>query len=177
MKTSPATLVGLLVLGWLLLRARHADAEEVPFAETKRRVLELFGAKGYPPREAEAAIRIESGWRPHAVEPHTHAVGLLQFLPSHLSALGFMGGWQAYARLSSAEQLPYIERFLRRAPRGSGIPGDTYVLMAAPRFVGSPADTIVYPVGSRAWQQNPGWHAKDEPVTVESLRRVLLSRM
>lgn len=169
---------GVGVVLWLVRRATHTDAAEVPLAQVRKDLFEVFAARGWPQAEVDRVIRIESGWRPGAVNSETHAVGLTQFLPSYLPRLGFLAGWQTYARLSAAEQIPYIKRWLARSPRGSGIPGDTYVLFAAPKFVGMPGDTIAYPVNSPGWKANPLWREPgDGPVTVAALRKVLLSRM
>jgi hypothetical protein len=44
------------------------------------------------------------------------------------------------------------------------------VLQAAPSYAGRSGNSVIYPVGSPAWQQNPGWRsAGGGPITVDSV--------
>lgn len=166
----------LLFVAYLLLG--KATPRVAPKGSGKELVLSAFESHGWPRDEANAVVRIESGWKPSAIHPTSHAVGLIQFLPSILPGVGWKRGYRAFSRLSAAQQAPYISRFLDRAPRGSGIPGDTYVLTAAPGFVGKPDETVVYDVGTPGWRANPGWRESPElPVTAGGLRRFLLSHL
>lgn len=93
-----------------------------------------------------AVMRFESGLRPGAINPVTHAVGLIQFLP-HTAAdlLGLPPGLpgrdrQAVETLSSMsadEQLDLVEAYLEKALGGrpAGL-RDTYMAVLYPAAVG-----------------------------------------
>lgn len=65
------------------------------------------------PRDLLAVMMNESAITPWAHNANGDAVGLIQFMPPILRGLGFLGGWQAFAKLSAAEQLPFVARYLR----------------------------------------------------------------
>lgn len=141
-------------------------------------VLDVFEARGYPRAEANKVVSVESGWRPGAINRARDgtilAVGLIQFIPSTLKRLGYQGTPESFARLSATAQLPWIDKFLAGQKRWR-VPGDTYLTLAAPDFVGAPDETIVYDVGTRAWELNPGLRsANNGPITAGSIRAVIL---
>jgi hypothetical protein len=141
-------------------------------------VLSALADLGFPRAELDAAIRIESVWNPAAVNPATHAVGLIQFMPSTLRALGFPGTWQDFAKLGALEQIPWIRAYLSRWKWR--VPGDTYLALAYPAALGEPDDKIIAVEGdgSLIWEQNPLWRSPGGgPVTAGSIRALLLNRM
>lgn len=173
MKWYEATAIGVVL--YLLYRGARTGMN-MSDPQAKKEILDAFEARGFARDEASKTIQIESGWRPSARNKASGAVGLIQFMPADLRGLGWSAPAADFAELSMAEQLPWIKRFLKRAPPGSR-PGDAYLLVAAPSYIGMPDDVVVYPVGSKAWKMNPPWHDPGEPVTAGSLRRVVLSRM
>ena len=55
----------------------------------------------------------ESGCHAGAHNPNGDAAGLCQAMPSTLSSVGFIGGWQGFIALSASDQLPWITRYYR----------------------------------------------------------------
>ena len=139
-------------------------------------VLGLLSELGWPRAELDAAIRIESGWNPAAVNPTSHAVGLIQFMPRTLRALGYAGSWQDFAKLGAMEQVPWIRKYFSRWRWR--VPGDTYLAIAYPAALGKPDDELVAMEGSPIWNQNPAWRSPGNgPVNAGSIRAVLLRRL
>ena len=160
--------------GWLdvpgIRRASASDLEELE---------RIANQCGFDPDELAAIISIESGWRP---ESHNsiRAGGLIGFLPSTLTMLGWGGTPEEFWRLSIGEQLRWVERFYRpwcgRIRRG----GDLYVATFWPASVGAADDEIIAaPDGpNRAvWEQNPGLRGPGGAITAGSVRAVVLRAM
>jgi hypothetical protein len=99
------------------------------------------------PHDLMAIMRFESGLRPDALNPSTHAVGLIQFLP-HTAAdlLGLPPGMpgrerqavEAFAAMSRDEQLGYVEAYLEQAlgGRDGSTLRDAYMAVLYPSAVG-----------------------------------------
>ena len=112
---------------------------------------------GVEPRAILAIMAHESGCSPAAHNPGG-AVGLIQFEPQTLSDLGWTKGTNAFAVLSVAAQLPFVERYYaaRRtsiAAGGSGIPA-FYVATFLPAFTahaGDAAFVLCGKAGPLAW--------------------------
>jgi len=143
-------------------------------------VLQAIEKHGYPRDEAFTAIRIESGWKPNALNPVSHAVGLFQIMPAYLDDIGFSGTWQDFQKLSAAEQAPYADNYFAQSwiHNKWKYPGDTYLALAASGYVGKPDGVAIYKAGTKAYDQNKGWDInKDGVVTTDDIRGLLLSRM
>lgn len=56
----------------------------------------------------------ESGVRSDAHNPHGHAVGLIQFMPATLKALGYREGYERFRHLSATEQLSYVRAYYKQ---------------------------------------------------------------
>lgn len=83
----------------------------------------------------------ESGCSPAAHNPGG-AVGLIQFEPDTLRGLGWTQGSDAFAKLSVAEQLPYVRRYLlphRDAIRAGGL-GVLYTVVFLPALASRAVD-------------------------------------
>lgn len=164
--------IGFLVWGHAEPRTRRGGTQ----SEARTAIVRALELDGWPPLEVDTAIALESGWQPSAVNPTSHAVGLIQFMPATLKAVGFPGTWEDFRRLSALEQLPYIRRYF--APMRWRQEGDTYVAMAYPAALGKPDSFVIGPVGSVIWEQNsPLREAGAGPVTAGSIRRKLLERV
>jgi hypothetical protein len=99
------------------------------------------------PSDLLAVMRFESNLRPDAINPTTHAVGVIQFLP-HTAAdlLGLPPGLpgrerravEAFAAMSADEQLDYVEMYFERVLGGHGSANlrDTYMAVLYPNAVG-----------------------------------------
>lgn len=127
-----------------------------------------------PSIQAELAwvIELESSWLPSIQNPKSKATGLIQFLPSTAISLGTTV--EALKGMSRAEQAPYVSQYFFRAAGGHVCTevGDLYLLVAAPAAFLKEDTYAVYPVGSKAWQDNPSWRSPgDGPITPASIRR------
>lgn len=149
--------------------ARRASPEE------KNLVLAEFEKRGWPRAEADAMIWTESGWDPTARNKQRFG-GLIGFAPWLQKKWGVYPVWN----LSAAQQAPLVGRYLDEVvPKGRHWtkPGDTYLTGAAPSFIGAPDNKIIYPRGSKAWEQNPGWRGPDGEITAGSIRAVVMRKV
>lgn len=152
--------------------------------EERRPLLDALERAGWPADEVSAVIQVESGWRPDARNPISDASGLIQFMPSTLAKLGFEPNAATGAErarrmraLSILEQTPWVVRYFAAMPAWR-VRGDTYLAVAAPSAIGAPDAHVVYDVGTKAWEQNPGLRVSPNgPITAGSIRAVILKRM
>lgn len=152
--------------------------------EERQYLLDQLAKLGWPAKEVNAVINFESGWRPGIINRISQAVGLIQFMPFTLKTIGFGATMNAaervaaMARLSAREQVPWVVKFFQSTGKRWRLPGDTYLAVAAPGFVGARDEVVIYPVGSKAWQQNPAWRSDaDGPITAGSIRRIILRKV
>jgi len=132
-------------------------------------------ATSSPPLWVELArwIEVESGWRPDALHPQTHASGLIQWMPRTAQIYGVTP--EQIRAMSRAEQAPLVERYTAKVAQHYGglrRAGDLYVAGAYPVALSYPADKVIAEQGSAIWQQNPAWRDRQvpgEPVTVRRL--------
>lgn len=154
----------------------------VPMATTsdaeRAAVLAEGEARGYPAEELNAVIQVESGWNPAARNPTSDASGLIQFMPFVLKNLGWTGTTAEFRKLTSGEQAEWVGRYFDPVANRWKYPGDTYLAVAASGYVGAADSSVVYPQGSKAWEQNPGWRPADGgDITAGSIRAVMLKKM
>lgn len=147
--------------------------------ESERAIVLAEGERrGWPRAELDASISIESGWDPHISNPSTNAGGLIGFMPFVLKNLGWKGTPEAFRAQSTTQQAPWVGKYLDSIPGKWRVPGDTYLALAASGHVGAPDGRVIYPKGSKAWEQNPGWRPKGGgDITAGSIRAVVLRRM
>jgi len=105
------------------------------------------------PRDLLAVMRFESGLRPDAVNPTTHAVGLIQFLPG--TAADLLGlphepgrearAVEAFGAMSADEQLDFVDAYLDRVLGGHGAESlrDAYMAVLYPAAVGQGAGFVL----------------------------------
>ena len=74
----------------------------------RSRLLELARAHGWDPNAIAAVIAHESAGDPKAVNPHSGATGLIQWMPATAKAYGT--SVDALERMSALEQLDFVER-------------------------------------------------------------------
>lgn len=122
------------------------------------------------PEKVKAIIGPESGGRANARNKDSGATGLIQFLPSIAEDMGT--STEELAKMSATEQLPFVMRYLSDRGVTSDSPPEDYAMaVAAPNFIGKPPETVVYPKGSKAWEQNPAWRpAGGGDITVGSIQ-------
>ena len=106
----------------------------------------------------------ESGFNFAAVNGNSGATGAFQFTPSTAASLGYSTA-QIQA-MTPAQQLGVYNQYLTKNNYNGGPLG---IMQAAPAFAGRSGSTIVYPQGSKAWQQNPGWRGSNGQITVDSI--------
>lgn len=132
----------------------------------------LATSPGLTKDEIYRIIAGESGFNSTVVNSSSGATGLFQFIPSTAADLGTSTA--EIQNMSPAEQLDLYSRYLRRNNYQGGPLG---IMQAAPAFAGRPGNTVVYDVGTRAWQQNPGWRTSSNgPITVDSINAYYSNR-
>lgn len=114
----------------------------------------MAGRLGINPNDLLKVIGFESGFDPAARNKDSGASGLLQMLPSTLQEYGISAG--AFRRLGRAEQLPYIERYLKDHGVTAGM-GLEQLYMSVLR--GNPATGTLWSRGTTAYRQNAGLDA------------------
>lgn len=126
---------------------------------------------GLDPDAIRPLIRKESGGDAQARNKDSGATGILQFLNDDI-AKSVGTSLEALEGMTAQEQLPYvIEYFKTRGIDENSEPDDYAMAVAAPTFVGKPDTDVVYPKGSKAWEQNPGWRPPDGgDITVGSIK-------
>jgi hypothetical protein len=117
-----------------------------PSGSFDERVAAVAARVGMRKDDLMAIMRFESGLRPDALNPTTHAVGLIQFLPRTAAELlslpltrdGEARAVQTLAAMSADEQLDYVAAYLDRAlgGRGAATLRDAYMAVLYPEAVG-----------------------------------------
>ena len=112
----------------------------------------------------------ESGLNPAAVNRHSNATGLIQFMPSTARGLGTTV--EELRNMSGVEQLKYIELYYKRLGIKSGMDvGDIYILNFYPAAINKPRDYVIASSGSKIYSQNAGLDVnKDGKITVQDVR-------
>jgi len=165
-------------MAWTGLRKALAEDPEGVAAvlRTVRKIPISEGrAASSPPLWVELArwIEVESGWRPDALHPQTHASGLIQWMPRTAAIYGLSP--EQIRAMSRADQAPLVERYTAKVAQHYGglrRAGDLYVAGAYPVALSYPTDRVIAEQGSAIWQQNPAWRDRQvsgEPVTVRRL--------
>lgn len=108
------------------------------------------------PDHLAAVICFETAgqWRGDARNPHSGAVGLIQWLRSsarHVHDLSL----EQLAAMSALEQLPLVAEWMRRAnlPQKPSL-ADVYLAVFAPAFIGAPPTAPVYTDPAKAYRWN-----------------------
>ena len=93
------------------------------------------------------------------------ATGLFQFMPATARGLGTTTG--EIQNMSPAQQLDLYSSYLSQNNYRGGPLG---IMQAAPAYANRPGNTVIYPIGSKAWEQNPVWRtAGGGGITVDSI--------
>jgi hypothetical protein len=137
-----------------------------------------------------AVMRFESGLRPDAINPTTHAVGLIQLLPRHAADLLGLPmtpdrearAVQAFASMSADEQLGYVEAYLERVLGGRDATNlrDAYMAVFYPAALGRGDGYVIARAdgesafGRAVYRQNAALDANGDGVITagEAARRV-----
>lgn len=155
--------------------AELSAAPNADLAEMSDFDLELEGQaleNDLDPEKIRRIIGPESGGDPKAVSS-AGASGVLQIMPDHLRRMGIEP--EEFRKLSATEQLPYVVKFFQSQGITSESSADDYALAVAasdPKWRSSPDSTVIYPKGSKAWEQNKPWRPADGgDITKESILR------
>ena len=110
-------------------------------------------------------IQGESGFNTRSVA-RSGATGLFQFMPATAKELGYTTG--QIQNMNAAEQLEVYDKYLTRWNYNGT--NELGIMQAAPAYASRPPSAVIYPVGSAAWKQNPGWRSSgDGDITVASI--------
>lgn len=102
--------------------------------------------------EVAWVIEKESGWRPEATNPTSHATGLLQFMPSTAVKLGTTV--DELRAMTLGAQAPFVRKYLAPfVPRIREV-GDVYLATFWPAALGQADDFVIATPGSDVWAQN-----------------------
>ena len=151
-----------------------------PPTSFEARVHDVAARLRVAPRDLMAVMRFESGMRPDAINPTTHAVGLIQFLPSTAADLLGMPhtpgrearAVAAFAAMTADEQLDYVEAYLDRVLGGRGAASlrDAYMAVLFPSAVGHEDGFVLGSAdsdsafGRAVYRQNAGLDANGDGV-------------
>ena len=93
-----------------------------------------MGARlGVDPMAIAKVAHAESGMSPTAFHPGSNAGGLIGFMPSILSGLGWRGSPEEFRQLSATQQIPYVEAYYR--PYAAQLAGGDEGLVYAANFL------------------------------------------
>ena len=107
-------------------------------------LVEMSKRLGVNPGDMLAKMASESSLMPNAQHPDTLATGLIQMIPSTARAQGTTV--EALKGMSRAEQLPFIEKFLKKSLSGVErpvSPGHLYTATFLPAFVKEKEDFVL----------------------------------
>ncbi|HLJ57195.1 MAG TPA: transglycosylase SLT domain-containing protein [Chthonomonadaceae bacterium] len=128
------------------------------------------------PRDLLAIMMRESGVNPAAHNRSSGAVGLIQFLPGTLSDIGWHDGASAFRELDAAEQIPWIEKFLRPwSHYGLGSTARLYQAIFLPislRDHASASSTLISRDGKYA-----DWYARNRQLDLNGDGRITVSEL
>jgi hypothetical protein len=126
-----------------------------------------------------ALISRESGFKAGAMNPTPGqtATGLIQFTIATLRGLGWSGTREQFAALDELEQLPYVERYFRRAfPNSTPARSVDYYLATWGARAGLPLDFVLATKGEKVYEINKGLDVNgDGFIRVEDLDAALAS--
>lgn len=139
--------------------------EDTRFMNEITRVAQRFGR---PVSEFMRVIQGESNFNPTIRNGDSGATGLFQFIPSTASMLGT--STDSIANMTPVQQVQLYEKYLDSFDYdGSNALG---IMQAAPAYANRSNGSVIYSVGSRAWEQNPGWRdGEGGAITVRSINR------
>jgi hypothetical protein len=142
------------------------------------------------PGDLLAVMRFESGLRPDAVNPTSHAVGLIQLLPRNAADLLGLPitpdrnarAVETFAAMSADEQLDYVEAYFEKVLGGRGADNlrDAYMAVFYPAAVGRGDGYVLgraddaRAFGRAVYRQNAGLDANADGVITagEAAKRV-----
>jgi len=143
------------------------DRVTARFAAGVRRVSRRLGMR---PDHLMAVMHYETAgtFRASVRNPHSRAVGLIQFLPSTARSLGT--SHRRLARMSPLAQLAWVERYLRPYRGRMRTIEDAYMAVFTPAGIGRPGAHVLYRRGQRSYRRNLGHDRnRDGRITVREV--------
>ena len=118
-----------------------------------------------------ACMKFESNLDPKAVNKISHAVGLIQFMPSTCKSLGTTT--EEMLKLDFCKQLNFVKSYFKPYFRKVKTLNDMYMAILMPKFIGADDDTNIFSKEIQ-YRQNKGLDLnKDRIITKsEACRRV-----
>lgn len=142
-----------------------------------RALRDLAAKLGCHPHDLLAVIYLESACKPAAFNKTTSAVGLIQFLPATLKAVGYHQGPYEFQKLSAWEQMPYIEKYFAGVVKAYGPLTDVTRLYRAVLYplslsYGDTDGVAIFVSSEQAYQYNKGLDLDaDGVVSVHDIKR------
>ena len=112
-----------------------------------------------------ACMKFESNLNPKAVNKISHAVGLIQFMPTTCKSLGITS--EEMLALDFCKQLKYVEFYFKPYKNRVKTLNDMYMAILMPKYIGADDDTNIF---SREiqYQQNKGLDVNKDGVVTKS---------
>jgi hypothetical protein len=144
-------------------------------AAFEARVGQISQALGIQPDWLMACMWVESRLKPEAaykVSGKIYAAGLIQFVRSTAKDLGTTP--EAIVKMTAAQQLGYVERYLKTYQGRYRSAIDVYLAIHYPKGIGQADDFVLYKKGSTAYRLNANFDTRygdsDGTVTVKEAK-------
>lgn len=137
---------------------------------------------GIDPNWIMAVMYIESKCDPQAVNPDSHATGLIQFMPK--TAIELLNTTVEHIEtLTACQQLPYVKTYLKKQKGKRKINSliDTYLLVFFPAAIGQSNNYVLQTKdrsAAKIARQNPGYDInKDKRITKGEVEQSIMKKL
>lgn len=163
----------------VLARPNSVDAQKVDVSaiqdpDFKAKLEKVAQKLGTTSHALLAVMKQESGVNPQAVNPHSNARGLIQFMPDTARRLGTTVD-EIY-NMDAVQQLDYVYKYYSMTGVGDGSVGDLYMATFMPKYIGYPDSHVLGRSGDhgfsgKVYAQNAGLDRnKDGTITVGDVK-------
>lgn len=155
--------------------AQKIDVTTIQDPDFKKKLEKIAQALGTTSQAMLAVMKQESGVNPQAVNPHSNARGLIQFMPDTARRLGTTVD-EIY-KMDGVQQLDYVYKFYKMTGVGDGSVGDLYMATFMPKYIGYPDNFVLGASGDpgfsgKVYAQNKGLDRdRDGKITVGDVKR------
>lgn len=143
-----------------------------------QRVSEISAALGINPDWLMFVMKTESGITSTAVNPHTGATGLIQFMPATAAGLGT--SLAEIARMNNVQQLEYVYKYFKPYAGKLHSAADLYAVTFFPKVLGQPDEYVLQTdtiSAAKIAGQNPIFDLnKNGEITAGEFRKAVFSR-
>lgn len=178
MTTEAIVVITMLVPFVAIIAKIMYDIDKSIINNRKMDIAELAGKLSVPQLWIKALFEIESGNNHRAVNPHTGALGLIQFMPSTIARLGTTRF--DLMKMTYNEQLLYVYQYLKPWERYYKTFTDFYLAVFFPLAIGKPNHFVLETSKIRARliaEQNPLFDLdKDKTITRGEIETYLKKR-